>query len=47
MMVCDASRGISAEFGGIRDSCPDIYHLIIISEICIPLPSVIICIWQI
>ena len=47
MKVCDDSISISAVFGGIRDSCPDIYHLIIISEICIPLPSVIIGIWQI
>ena len=29
MRVCDASTSISAEFGGIRDSCLDIYHLII------------------
>ena len=28
MRVCDASTSISAEFGGIRDSCLDIYHLI-------------------
>ena len=26
--MCDAYRSISAEFGGIRDSCLDIYHLI-------------------
>ena len=29
MRVCDASTSISAEFGGIRDSCLDIYHLIL------------------
>ena len=28
MRVCDASTSISAEFGGIRDSCLDIYHLV-------------------
>ena len=28
MRVSDASTSISAEFGGIRDSCLDIYHLI-------------------
>ena len=28
MRVCDASTSISAEFGGIRDSCLEIYHLI-------------------
>ena len=28
MKVCDASTSISAKFGGIRDSCLDIYHLI-------------------
>ena len=26
--MCDAYTSISAEFGGIRDSCLDIYHLI-------------------
>ena len=29
MRVCDASTSISAEFGSIRDSCLDIYHLIV------------------
>ena len=28
MKVCDSSMNISAEFGGICDSCLDIYHLI-------------------
>ena len=29
MKVYEASTRISAEFGGIRDSCLDIYHLIL------------------
>ena len=28
MRVCDVSRSILAEFGGIRDCCLDINHLI-------------------
>ena len=33
MRVCDASMSISAEFGGIRDSCLDIYHLITSTQV--------------
>ena len=31
--VCDASTSISAEFGGIRDSCLDIYHIIVYLQV--------------
>ena len=31
--VCDASTGIPAKFGGIRDSCLDIYHIIVYLQV--------------